>query len=238
MNKTLPVFAALAFGLAAFPAAAQDGLPPPPPEGAPGEAAEALPPPAAPDVVDAAAPDAGPGASPRGRRFGAPRRPGGPGAAGRPVPGAGRPGFGGPDAGASLGFVVPLLQKPETAAKIGLDPDKAAALAATFEDLDAQIEAVNEKLPDAFRRQADALDAAEPDEAAVLAAVNEVWDLRREVAVLQTRKLLAVRTTLDAGQIAAARKLLKEAWKDFGGRGPRDGDRRPGGPGPREPRDR
>lgn len=217
MNKTLPVFAALAFGLAAVPAAAQDA-PPPPPAGDSGAALETP----APD-----APPAPEGAGPRGRRFG-PRR-------GGDAPGAFRPGFGGPDAaGGPLGFVVPLLQQPETAAKIGLDEAKAAALAATFSDLDAQIKAASDKLPGAFKRQAAALDAEAPDEAAVLAAVNEVWDLRRDIALLQTRKLLAVRTTLDADQIAKARRLLKEAWKDFGGKGPRgpraEDGRRPGPP--------
>ena len=219
MNKTLPVFAALAFGLVAVPAVAQDA-PPPPPEGEPEAAFEALPPPDVPETSEAVEPGDAPGRGPRGRRFG-PRHEGG-----RPGPG----GFGGPGGGA-LGFVVPLLQKPETAAKIGLSEEKAAALAATFADLDAQIKAAGEKIPAAVKRQADALEAAEIDEAEVLAAVNEVWDLRREVALLQTRKLVAVKTTLDADQIAKARKLLREAWKDFGDRGPREGGGPRRGPG-------
>ncbi len=227
MNKTLPVFAALAFGLAAVPASAQDALPPP---AGPDAAVEELPP----DAPEAAPAEA-PGPGPRGRRFG-PRREGA-GGPGRPGPGGFGPGAGfGPGGGdAALGFLVPMLTRPETAAKIGLAEDKASALAATFADLDAQIKAANEKLPAAFKRQADALAADNVDEAAVLAAVNEVWDLRREVALLQTRKLIAVKTTLDAEQIANARKLLREAWKEFGDKGPRgpraEGERRPGGPG-------
>lgn len=228
MNKTLPVFAALAFGLAAVPAVAQD-VPPPPPEGEPEAALEALPLPEAAEAPEADEPGEAPGRGPRGRRFG-PRHDG-PG--GRPGPGGfGGAGFGGPGGGGALGFVVPLLQKPETAAKIGLSEEKAAALAATFADLDAQIKVASDKIPAAVKRQADALEAAEVDEAEVLAAVNEVWDLRREVAILQTRKLVAVKATLDADQIVKARKLLREAWKDFGDRGPREGGDRPRrGPG-------
>ena len=184
---------------------------------------------------------------PRGRRFG-PRREGagGPGGFGPGRPGGFGPGGFGPGGeGGALGFVVPMLSRPETAAKIGLPEEKASALAAAFADLDAQIKAANEKLPAAFKRQTDALEANPVDESAVLAAVNEVWDLRREVALLQTRKLIAVKTTLDADQIAKARQLLKEAWKEFGDKGPRgprpDGERRPGRgdrPGRRGPPDR
>ena len=119
------------------------------------------------------------------------------------------------------------------AAKIGLDEEKAAALAATFEELDAQIKAANDKLPAAVKRQADALEAAEIDEEAVLSAVVEVWNLRREVAVLQTRKLVAVRKTLNADQIKKARQLLREAWKDLGDRGPRGPRGEGDGRGPR-----
>jgi len=250
MKHTLPVFAALALGLA-VPASAQEEAAPPPPDAEPAEAIEeAAPPPAS---------DAEPGAGPRRER---PRRPGagprrdGPGAFGGPgrggprhdgPGGAGGPGRGGfgMNEGGQLGFLVPLLRKPETAAKIGLPEEKAQALAATFADLDAQLKAANAKLPAAFEKQAKALEADPVDEAAALAAVNEVWDLRREVAVLQTRKVIAIRAALSAEQIAKARELLREEWGRFGerrggeGRGPGSemrrgpGGRGPGGPGGR-----
>ena len=205
MNHTLPVLAALALGLA-VPASAQEA-PLPPPEGADAPAV------GAPDAAPPAAGERGHRPGPGGRRG-----PGGPG---------GAPGFGMPEGG-RLGFLVPLLQQPETAAKIGLPEDKAAALAATFADLDAQMKVVNEKLPAAFKAQAEALGADTVDEAAALAAVNAVWDLRREVALLQTRKVLAIRSTLDAEQLKKAEKLLRQAWRDFGERRP-GGDRGPGG---------
>ena len=227
MNHTLPVLAALALGLA-VPASAQEA-PLPPPEGADAPAV------GAPDAAPPAAGERGHRPGPGGRR--GPGGPGGPG---------GAPGFGMPEGG-RLGFLVPLLQQPETAAKIGLPEDKAAALAATFADLDAQMKVVNEKLPAAFKAQAEALGADTVDEAAALAAVNAVWDLRREVALLQTRKVLAIRSTLDAEQLKKAEKLLRQAWRDFGerrpggdrGPGAREGfggDRRPGGPDRRDGR--
>ena len=231
MKRTFPVFAALALGLA-VPASAQEAAPPPPADPA-AAIEEAAPPPAA---------EAEPGAPrrerPRRPGFG-PRRDGPEGAAGPRRDGPGRfgpggAGLGGPgmNEGGSLGFLVPLLQKPETAAKIGLPEEKAQALAAAFADLDAQLKAVNEKLPAAFKRQADALEATPVDEAAVLAAVNEAWDLRREVALLQTRKVLAIRASLSAEQIEKARALLKDEWRAFGERRGGDGPRRgPGGPG-------
>ena len=233
MKLMLPVFAALALGLA-VPASAQEESAPPPPPAEPAAAVEeSTPPPES---------EAEPGAPrrerPRRPGFG-PRRDGPEGAAGPRRDGPGGPGRFGPggrggfgmNEGGSLGFLVPLLQKPETAAKIGLSEEKAQALAAAFADLDAQLKAVNGKLPAAFKRQAETLEATPVDEAAVLAAVNEVWDLRREVALLQTRKVLAIRSTLTAEQIEKARALLKEEWRAFGERR-RDGEGRgPGGPG-------
>ena len=236
MKLMLPVFAALALGLA-VPASAQEESAPPPPPAEPAAAVEeSTPPPES---------EAEPGAPrrerPRRPGFG-PRRDGPEGAAGPRRDGPGGPGRFGPggrggfgmNEGGSLGFLVPLLQKPETAAKIGLSEEKAQALAAAFADLDAQLKAVNGKLPAAFKRQAETLEATPVDEAAVLAAVNEVWDLRREVALLQTRKVLAIRASLTAEQIEKARAILKEEWRSFGERRGGEGARRgPGGPGGR-----
>ena len=236
MKHTLPVFAAIALGLAVPASAQEEAAPPSPPDAAVEE--PAAPPPAAGEER---------GEGPRRER---PRRPGfaprhdGPGAPGREGPrGPGRGVFGMQEGG-SLGFLVPLLQKPETAAKIGLPEEKAQALAASFAEIDAQLKAANGKLPAAFKRQADVLEAEPVDEAAVLAAVNEVWDLRREVALLQTRKVVAIRTALSAEQIEKARTLLKDEWRAFGERrGPGGPDapggemrRGPGGPGGRGPR--
>lgn len=237
MKHTLPVLAALALGLAA-PASAQEEIAPPPPDAEPAEAIEeAAPPPAS---------DAEPGAGPRRER---PRRPGagprrdGPGGAGGHGPrhggpgGAGGPGrgaFGMRDQGGSLGFLAPLLKNPEAAAKIGLTEEQSQALAATIADLDAQLAAVHDKLPAAFEKQARLLEADPVDEAAILAAVNEAWDLRREVALLQTRKVIAIRAALGPEQIEKARALLKEEFGRFGERGgPGGGMRR--GPGERGP---
>jgi hypothetical protein len=248
MKRTFPVFAALALGLA-VPASAQEAAPPPPADSAAIEEPAPPPPeseaePGAPRRERPRRPGFGPrrdgpegAAGPRRDGPGGaagPRRDGPGGAAGPRRDGPGAPGRGGfgMNEGGSLGFLVPLLQKPETAAKIGLPEEKAQALAATFADLDAQLKAANEKLPAAFKRQADALEATPVDEAAVLAAVNEVWDLRREVALLQTRKVLAIRASLSAEQIEKARALLKDEWRAFGERRGGDGPRRgPGGPG-------
>jgi Spy/CpxP family protein refolding chaperone len=239
MKRTLPVFAALALGLAVPASAQEESAPPPPPPAEPAAAVEEP----APPPAEAAEPGAPRRERPRRPGFG-PRRDGPEGAAGprRDGPGgAGRLGPGGAPGmheGGSIGFLVPLLQRPEAAARIGLPEERAQALAATFAELDAQLKAVNGKLPDAFRRQADALEAEKPDEAAVLAAVNEVWDLRREVALLQTRKVLAIRTSLTAEQIEKARALLREERRARRGEGDRGDDGMRRGPGERGPGER
>ena len=129
---------------------------------------------------------------------------------------AGEPGR---PAGERLGFIVPVLRQEGAAEKIGLDPEAAKTLADALAGFDREIEEANAKLPAATKRQAEALEKDSPDEAEVLDAVKAVWDLRRDVAVLQTRKLLAIRSTLTAAQIAEARKLLRATWDAKGGEG-------------------
>ncbi|MBQ7666811.1 MAG: hypothetical protein IJS46_02320 [Kiritimatiellae bacterium] len=124
-----------------------------------------------------------------------------------------------------LGFVGAVLRDPEGAEKIGIDREKASALAATLAGYDKDVAAANGKLRAAMKKQAEAIDKAAPDEAEVMAAVNEVWDIRRDIALVQTKKLLAVKNTLTAEQIAAARKVVRQKWES-GGNGPRGRDRR------------
>ena len=140
--------------------------------------------------------------------------------------------------GGRFGLLVPLLRQPGTAAKIGLSEEEAAELAKTFAEIQEQLRAVRDKIPEAMKRQAEALEAAEIDEEAVLAAAGEVWDLRREVALLQTRQVVAIRKTLTAEQLAKAEEQLRKAWEENGNRrGPRSGrpGPRPGARPDREP---
>ncbi len=218
MKLTSTLLATLAVAL---PALAQDApVPPPPPEPAPVAEAPAPPP------TEAAAPEHPPFL----RRGPGPRRDG---------PGFRREGFEGrrPEMadGGRFGLLVPLLRKPDTAAKIGLPEDKAAELAQTFAEIQEKLRAAREKLPEAMKRQTEALEAAEIDEEAVLAAAADVWNVRREVALLRARQVVAIRKTLTADQLAKAEELLRQAWQDSGNRrGIREGRL----PGPRPGPDR
>ena len=217
MKNTPTLLATLAI---VVPALAQDAPVPPPPPTEPAFATEAP----APD--EAAAPDApAPERPPFLRRGPGPRRDG-PGPR-RDGPEGRRdgPGFRRPEMaeGGRFGLLVPLLRQPDTAAKIGLSEEKAAELAQTFAEIQEQLRAARDKMPEAMKHQTEALEAAEIDEEAVLAAAGEVWDLRREVALLQTRQIVAIRKTLTADQLAKAEQLLRQAWQDSGNRrGPRD----------------
>ena len=135
------------------------------------------------------------------------------------------------EGGGRFGMLVPLLRKPETAGQIGLAEDKAAELAETLAEFQEKLQALRAKLPEAMKRQTEALEAAEIDEDAVLAAADDVWDIRRDVALLQTRQIVVIRKALTAEQLAKAEELLRKAWEESGNRrGGREGfpGRRPG----------
>ena len=244
MKPTLPLLATLALGLA-LPALAQDApATPPPAEPAVSDEASA-PPPAAPGREQFRRGPRRDGAGPRRegagpRREGGGPRPEGAGPRGPRPDGAGprgpRPDGAGPrpdmaDGAGRFGMLVPLLRRPETAGQIGLAEDKAAELAETLAEFQEKLQALRAKLPEAMKRQTEALEAAEVDEEAVLAAADDVWDIRRDVALLQTRQIVAIRKALTAEQLAKAEELLRKAWEDAGmRRGGREGRpaRRPG----------
>ena len=137
---------------------------------------------------------------------------------------------------------VRAVLNPRIAEKIGLSED--VRLQAQKIDIDAQlaIRELQAKTRAAMDKQAELMKAPKPDEAAVMAAIDELFDLRKEMAKIQTRRVLAVKALLTPEQLEQALAEMKSVREGRRGdrEAARDGDRGPRGPregkGPRRDR--
>ena len=110
-----------------------------------------------------------------------------------------------------VGGADPILRvalNPKVAEKIGLTADQQAKLKALSEDK-GDMKGLQEKVRRGMDRQAELLAAEKIDEPAVMAAMDEVFEARKEVAKLQTRRLIAVKSILTPEQVKAATEALK-----------------------------
>lgn len=140
------------------------------------------------------------------------------------------------------GMLLRLLDNPRIAEQIKLTDEQRAAIVEAIKDLDAQLEALRPRLDEAIKVQTALLGELKPDETKLMKAVEDAWSLRTEIAKIQTKKLLALRSKLTDEQLTRAREMM-EGFREGGFRGMRGegGDRGPraegGDRGPRGPRE-
>lgn len=128
-----------------------------------------------------------------------------------------------------------MITRPQFAKELGLSEDVVNNLNDTFTEIDVRVLALQEELEAAMKEQDELLKATPLDEEAVMKAVEKVWDIRKQMAEFQTRKLIAVLTTLTPEQTAKAREMMQNrrpggfgggrGGQGFGGRGPNGGER-------------
>lgn len=119
-----------------------------------------------------------------------------------------------------------MITRPNAAKELGLTEDVLAEINDTFLDIDVRINTLQDELAKAAAEQAELLKATPINEEAVMTAVGKVWDIRKQLAELQTKKLIVVLSTLTPEQTAKAREMLQNrgpaAWGNRGNRGPRN----------------
>ena len=104
--------------------------------------------------------------------------------------------------------IVRMALNPKMVAKFGITEEQVAKLKALPDNREA-IKALQAKVNQGNSRQAELLAAEKIDEAAVMAALDESWNARKEIARLQTSRLIAVRAILTPDQIAKVREAMK-----------------------------
>lgn len=112
----------------------------------------------------------------------------------------------------SIDPVVRAALNPKLAEKLGISEEQSAKLKALNAEKEG-LKELNEKVRKGMERQAELLKAEKIDEAAVMAALDEVWEARKEVAKRQTKRIIAVKSILTSEQIAKARESLKTIGK-------------------------
>ena len=145
--------------------------------------------------------------------------------------------------------IVRMVSNPSVAEKIGLSDEQKAKL----EELNKGPKTAREsqkKVHAAMERQIELMKAEKIDEAAVMAAIDEVFELRKAMAKEQAKRVIAVKSILTPEQIARAHEEMKNMFasrgdrgarrdgKDRDFRGPHRGKGTPGDKGPKPGADR
>ena len=142
---------------------------------------------------------------------------------------------GGPERGMGAGGmpdpIVRLVSNPRMAEKLGLTDEQKAKLKEARRP-GAESRELQKKVREATMRQVELMKADKIDEAAVMAAIDEVFELRKKMAKDQAKRAIDVKSILTPEQIAIAHEEMKK-MRD--GRGPVRAPRRggPRGKGPK-----
>lgn len=148
-------------------------------------------------------------------------------------PEGGRRGFGPREGGmgpmmGGMDPIVRMVSNPAVAEKIGLSDEQKAKLNELKGDKEAN-RAAQDKVRAATMKQLDLMKAEKIDEGAVMAAIDEVFELRKAMAKEQAKRVIAVKSVLTPEQVKKAHEEMKKMFEARGDRGPRRE-----GKGPRE----
>ena len=102
--------------------------------------------------------------------------------------------------------VVRAALNPRFAEQLGLSDEQAAKLKALRDDK-GKLRSLHEQIRKGMERQAELLKAELIDEAAVMAAIDEVFEARKAIAKAQTRRLIAAKSILTPEQVKKAQEL-------------------------------
>lgn len=129
--------------------------------------------------------------------------------------------------------ILRMAMNPKSAEKLGITEEQAAKLKALGPAATAN-RAATDKVRDAMHRQTALMSAEKIDEKAVMASIDEVFELRKEMAKAQAKRVIAVRSILTPEQIQKATEELKATRGAYrpgqrgeGMRGPRGGGKNP-----------
>lgn len=104
--------------------------------------------------------------------------------------------------------LVRLVSNSKVAEKIGLKTEQIATIKEITKEQRKVDRDLRDKMRAAMRKQTDLLQAEKVDEAAVMAAIDELFEVRKEMAKNQTRQVIRVKAVLTPEQIAAAKEEL------------------------------
>ena len=131
--------------------------------------------------------------------------------------------------------IVFAVSRPQVVEKLGLSDEQKEKLKAVTDRVRDGREGMR-KVREATMKQFDLMKADKVDEAAVMKVIDEVFELRKQMAKDQVRRVIEIKAILTPEQIAKAREEMKKGFEARGERGLRHGGPRGGREGRRGPR--
>jgi len=119
--------------------------------------------------------------------------------------------------------ILKVALDPKMAEKLELTSEQAAKLKEIADSRKGAKE-LNEKIRKGMKAQSELLEQQPIDEAKVMAAIDEVFEARKELAKVQTKRLIAVKTVLTTEQVKKAREEFRNMRKP---------EKKPGAPKPK-----
>ena len=116
--------------------------------------------------------------------------------------------------------IVRMVSNPAVAEKLGLSDEQKAKLKELKGNGEANRES-QKKVREAMMKQAELMKAEKVDEAAVMATIDEVFELRKAMAKEQAKRVIAVKSVLTPEQVKKAHEEMKKMFESRGDRGPR-----------------
>lgn len=104
--------------------------------------------------------------------------------------------------------LVQMALNPKMREKLAITDEQVEKLKALPSPKE-ELKTLNEKVREGMTEQMKLLGAEKIDEAAVLKSIDEVWALRKQIAVVQTKRLIAVKSILTPEQIKKIREEMK-----------------------------
>lgn len=105
---------------------------------------------------------------------------------------------------------VMAVMNPQVANKIGISKEVQEQLRSIDANCRKSVGELQGKTRGAMEKQAKLMKEAKPDEAALMAAIDELFELRKEIAKLQTKRVLSMKALLTPEQLAAALDTMKK----------------------------
>lgn len=116
--------------------------------------------------------------------------------------------------------VARMAMNPKMAEKLNLTEEQTAKIREITKSSQESTKALRDKMRAAMEKQAEILKAEKVDEAAAMAAIDELFEVRKEMAKAQTKRIIQVKAILTPEQLAKAKE---EMGKRMSGRPSRRG---------------
>ena len=124
------------------------------------------------------------------------------------------------NSGAMMGGdpAIVAVMNPQVAEKIGLDDATQIKIKEIDLDLRKTNRELQKKTREVMEKQAKLMKEAKVDEAAVMSAIDELFDLRKEMAEAQIKRVLAVKALLTPEQLEKAAEEMRKVREERRGK--------------------